>query len=641
MAVAMPVSGITVDGNLQDWPDGLPTYAVDPEGATARNFRGTFRVGFDRHESCLYVAVQVEDDRVVTDGKIGKACDVQDSCEVYLEPLHGKTRGAASCFFYRGAYGAFPGPREAFDPASERQADAAQAARAIDEHHIAYEWRIDLKRLSGKESPPGIGAVVGFDVVFFDRDDDDTVMYHLWGPSKNNRTDDSLQLADLILVDREPQLGKLTGQVAWKNNSLAKPNAFPQVSIQSLEIPGLRVQTSCDSKGKFSVALPAGVYSINPVDTIELRVSEITAVTATVVATKSVEADALEVTSLPKPRFARKVGVLREPGPINAEELDRVVQANMDYGHIPGLSIAVIKDAKVVYSKAFGVKDSVTGEPVLESTLFEACSLTKPIFAFAVNRLAERGAIDLDKPLSEYCPNSLRVSDVRADERLSLISARQVLAHRTGFPNWRGDKLSIDFTPGSRFGYSGEGFEYLNEVVSQITGKPSEEVLSEEALTPLNMTSASAVCDDAIARMSAIGHDAARPLAKWMPKSPVMAASLHVNAEDYAQFLLALLNRSGMSDEQWQEMLRPQFVDVDPNSERPFCLGIGVEETPYGKKYSHSGLNLGFTCYFAVYDEPKFGYVFFLNNQQAGDFNAALQAYLVTGTTNNDDKSVE
>jgi CubicO group peptidase (beta-lactamase class C family) len=256
-----------------------------------------------------------------------------------------------------------------------------------------------------------------------------------------------------------------------------------------------------------------------------------------------------------------------------------------------------------------------------------------------LNRLADRGVIDLDKPLSEYCPNCLRVSDVRADDRLSLITARHVLSHRTGFPNWRVDKLSIDFMPGSRTGYSGEGFEYLNEAVSQITEKPGEEVLRDEAFIPLKMATAHAVCDETVARMSATGHDAARPLAKWMPSAAVMAASLHVNAQDYAQFLLAFLNRSGMSQKQWQEMLRPQFLDVDPNSER--CLGINVQKTPYGTQYSHGGLNPGFTCYFVVYDESKFGYVFFLNNQQAGDFNEALEAYLVTGDPNKSGSSAQ
>ena len=68
-----------------------------------------------------------------------------------------------------------------------------------------------------------------------------------------------------------------------------------------------------------------------------------------------------------------------------------------------------------------------------ENTLFEAASVTKPVFSFAVQRLAERGVIDLDKPLYLYLP----YPDIEYDERYKLMTARHVLTHRTGFPNWR------------------------------------------------------------------------------------------------------------------------------------------------------------------------------------------------------------
>ncbi len=343
-------------------------------------------------------------------------------------------------------------------------------------------------------------------------------------------------------------------------------------------------------------------------------------------------ADALEDSSAQKKRVALQIGALCDPGPLDAPELDQAIEAGMVDCSIPGLSIAVIKDGKVVYCKAFGLKNTTTTEPVTEATLFEACSLTKPVFALAVNRLAERGIVDLDKSLYEYHPESSHVADVRADERLRMITARHVLAHRTGFPNWRGDKLTIDFTPGSQFGYSGEGFEYLGEVVSHVTRKRVDEMLRDEVFVPLGIAGAHAVCNQELAKLSATGHDGAQPLPKWMPSEPLMAASLHISANDYARFLVAILNRSGMSDVQFQNMLQPQFVDREGSSERPYCLGMPVQETPHGKKYSHSGRNSGgFSCYFALYDEKKFGYVFFVNNWRASDFNKILEAYLVTG----------
>jgi CubicO group peptidase (beta-lactamase class C family) len=343
-------------------------------------------------------------------------------------------------------------------------------------------------------------------------------------------------------------------------------------------------------------------------------------------------ADAVEDTSTDEARVARQIGALCESGPLDAEELDRVIRAGMVDCSIPGLSIAVIQDAEIVYSNAFGLKNATTTEPVTEATLFEACSLTKPVFALAVNRLVDRGVIDLDKPLYEYHAESSHVADVRADERLQLITGRHVLAHRTGFPNWRDKKLTIVFTPGSQFGYSGEGFEYLGQIVSHMTKKRVNEVLRDEVFVPLGIVGAHAICNQEIAKLSATGHDGTQPLPKWMPSEPLMAASLHISANDYAKFLVAILNRSGMSEEQFKKMLQPQFVDREGSNERPYCLGMPMQQTPYGRKYSHSGRNSGgFSCYFAIYDEKKFGYVFFVNNWRASDFNEILEAYLVSG----------
>jgi CubicO group peptidase (beta-lactamase class C family) len=113
----------------------------------------------------------------------------------------------------------------------------------------------------------------------------------------------------------------------------------------------------------------------------------------------------------------------------------------------------------------------MTGEKVNDLTLYEAASITKPVFAFAVQRLAERGVIDLDKPLYLYLP----YEDIAYDDRYKLMTARHVLTHRTGFPNWRSmnedGKLNLKFTPGTGYGYSGEGFEYLKMVIEKITGK--------------------------------------------------------------------------------------------------------------------------------------------------------------------------
>ena len=115
---------------------------------------------------------------------------------------------------------------------------------------------------------------------------------------------------------------------------------------------------------------------------------------------------------------------------------------------IPGLSISVIQDARILWSKGFGIQSSLTQETVTTETLFEACSLSKPVFAYAILRLVTQNKLSLYESLMKYLPEPFT-----ADEPdLALITARHVLSHTTGFPNWRpqGERLKIHFKPGSR-----------------------------------------------------------------------------------------------------------------------------------------------------------------------------------------------
>ncbi len=160
----------------------------------------------------------------------------------------------------------------------------------------------------------------------------------------------------------------------------------------------------------------------------------------------------------------------------------------MRKGDIPGLSIAVIRDGKILWEGEFGQKNAisngVTDGPVLRDTLFSAASLSKPVFAYIVLRLVDRGVIDLDKPLYTY---GFSYDRIDKDPRSKLITARMVLDHTTGLPNWGGTPLEFLFTPGEKFNYSGEGYVYLQKVVEHVTGKSLEELAQQEVFVPLKM----------------------------------------------------------------------------------------------------------------------------------------------------------
>lgn len=133
--------------------------------------------------------------------------------------------------------------------------------------------------------------------------------------------------------------------------------------------------------------------------------------------------------------------------------VDRAIPRLMRDGEVPGLSIVVMHGSKIAWHRAYGVANAETGAPMMDRSVFESASLTKPVFAYAVLKLADAGVLSLDAPLGMSLPEPI------ADERMKGITARMVLMHTTGFQNevMPGQTLEVHFTPGDRFSYSGAG----------------------------------------------------------------------------------------------------------------------------------------------------------------------------------------
>src|SRR5688572_5676810 len=136
--------------------------------------------------------------------------------------------------------------------------------------------------------------------------------------------------------------------------------------------------------------------------------------------------------------------------------LQKQIPVWMHESKVPGLSIAVISNARIAWRGGFGIKDRASQEPVTVDTLFEAASMSKPVFAYAVMKLCEKGVLHLDTPLTRYTSERF----VPDDPRLDLITPRHLLSHTSGLPNWRsGDTaLKLQFNPGEKWLYSGEGY---------------------------------------------------------------------------------------------------------------------------------------------------------------------------------------
>lgn len=316
-------------------------------------------------------------------------------------------------------------------------------------------------------------------------------------------------------------------------------------------------------------------------------------------------------------------------------ELEKQLLLLMEEHHVPGVSLAVLSGGKLAERRSFGVKDGKSRAPVGVATMFEAGSMSKPVFAYAVLKLCERGVLDLDTPLTHYTSSRF----LEGDPRLDLITARHVLSHTTGFPNWRSKShpLSIAFTPGSRWSYSGEGYSYLQSVVTELTKQPIEEYMRANIFEPFGMSSSGYVWNDTFARRMARPHDKdGKPMEN--KKSTVADAARYASAgallttpTDYAQFMSEIVDPKGPDEFRLKpssvaQMVRPQ-VETHDKYDIAWGLGLAIFRTKTGENVGHAGDNDGFHCVSLMRLPHKSGIVVMTNS----DGGAELLNKLVMG----------
>jgi len=312
--------------------------------------------------------------------------------------------------------------------------------------------------------------------------------------------------------------------------------------------------------------------------------------------------------------------------------LEREISRLMETANVPGLSMAVIQDGQIFWKKTFGVRSRETNEPVDEHTMFEAASLTKTVTAYAAMRLVERGELDLDKPLFEYFPNK-EYPKLAKDERYKKITARLVLTHTTGLPNW-GNRLMRE--PGIQYAYSGEGFLYLGRTIEQISGMSLQEFAQKEIFDPLGMTHTSYVWNETYAANGACGHDRhGKVNALRKNTSPNGGASLLTTATDYATFICALLNAQGLTEETIDQMTSSQVqVTVSRETAELFAnvfwgWGWGVQPGNTGFGFWHWGDNGDLRAYTVTYKDRGKGFIYFVNSNNGLAIAEAVTSLIV------------
>jgi CubicO group peptidase (beta-lactamase class C family) len=293
------------------------------------------------------------------------------------------------------------------------------------------------------------------------------------------------------------------------------------------------------------------------------------------------------------------------------EDLRGFIPELMRHHGVPGLSIAVIRDAKVVWSQGFGIKSVVSKEPVTVSTPFEAASFSKAAFAYATLKLVDKGKLDLDTPLWQYRPNFFLPDDPRS----RLVTARMILSHSSGLRGRPSDKIiKFEAQPGEKWAYSPLGYGYLQRIVEHITNQPLEEFMQANLLRPFGMGDSSYDWNDRYEREAAKGHDwkgervpdrnfyekfrgfSAEEKAKILAVQPEDAApgagfSLTTTPTDYARLLAEIMQPSKrdefhLSDKMLNEMLTPQIKITNAVS---WGLGWEIERGSAGDAFYHYG----------------------------------------------------
>jgi CubicO group peptidase (beta-lactamase class C family) len=272
------------------------------------------------------------------------------------------------------------------------------------------------------------------------------------------------------------------------------------------------------------------------------------------------------------------------------------------YG-IPGIQLIHIKGGKT-QTYNLGTIDSGSRQRLSDSTVFEAASLSKCVFSYIVMRLYDRGLIGLDTPLIRYTGKYDHFDPV--DRRYAKITARMVLRHTTGLPNW-GDNKGVShliFTPDSTFSYSGEGFMYLQRAAEKITGKSLNELAQQEVFTPLNMVHSSFSWTDRFDKLVAFGDS---PAAVKAHQEQGAAFSLLTCAHDYALFLQALITGKGLKPGTHRMMFEKQSAGHwfrhsvgEAGDHIWWGLGVGLQENEKGLVVWHWGDNGDFKAFFAA-----------------------------------------
>jgi CubicO group peptidase (beta-lactamase class C family) len=324
----------------------------------------------------------------------------------------------------------------------------------------------------------------------------------------------------------------------------------------------------------------------------------------------------------------------------------------MERFRVPGISIAVIRDFRIHWAKAYGVADVETGRMVDTATLFQAASISKPVTAFATARLVQEGKFTFDTDVNQL----LRSWKVPRNERSgpNPVTIRSLFSHTSGsddgfgFPGYapdqprptlvqiiQGEKPSnvgaVTFArpPYSAFKYSGGGTVIMQLALTEFTGLPFADFMKRYALDPVGMNQSSyeqpLPASHAPRASRAHAGNGRSVNAVWHVYPEQAAAGLWTTPSDLARFAITVqraiagTGTTVLSQAMAREMTTPVGVG-------PYAVGLAVQKRGEGWYFSHSGGNRGFVCNMVAHVRKGYGFVIMTNGEGGGQLMAEIEA---------------
>ena len=286
----------------------------------------------------------------------------------------------------------------------------------------------------------------------------------------------------------------------------------------------------------------------------------------------------------------------------DAAAIDAKAQQLMKRENVHGMALAVIEDGEVVHVAAYGRRNVERDLPLTTDTIMYGASLTKTAFAYMVLQLVDEGRLDLDASVAELLPRPLPAfdegdddySDLAGDERWRSLTPRILLTHTTGFANFRwleeDKRLRFHYDPGSRYGYSGEGFYILQLILEQGLGLDVGKEMQTRVFDRFGMTNTSMSWRPDFATNLADGYGLDGAMEPHDERSSVSAAgSMDTSIADQARLWAGVVRGDGLSAASRAELVRPQFPitsrhqfptlmsDTEPrNAEIGLAAGLGL-----------------------------------------------------------------